>query len=199
MIDGRNMVNILDVGGTVEYWRTMYSDRPPTMKISLLNLYPQQANSSDFLWLEGDATNMSNVKNGEFDIIFSNSVIEHVGTFGDQKRMADEIIRIGKSYFIQTPNRYFPIEPHFLFPFYNLLPMFIKVVLLTNFSLGYMPKAKNKQEAINIINSVRLLNEKELRILFPNAKLKKERFLGITKSLIVYGENGPRSPNLNNF
>ena len=63
-------------------------------------------------------------KDKSFDAVFSNSVIEHVGTFEDQKMMANEVIRVTNFYFIQTPNLYFPIEPHFLVPFFQFSSFF---------------------------------------------------------------------------
>lgn len=57
---------------------------------------------------------MKQFQDNEFDAVFSNSVIEHVGDYEAQRQMANEIMRVGKRYFVQTPNFYFPIEPHIL-------------------------------------------------------------------------------------
>ena len=70
----------------------------------------------------GDAVDMPGISDGAFDVVFSNSVIEHVETYENQRRMAAEIRRVGRRYFVQTPNRHFPLEPHFLVPGFQLLP-----------------------------------------------------------------------------
>jgi 2-polyprenyl-3-methyl-5-hydroxy-6-metoxy-1,4-benzoquinol methylase len=57
-----------------------------------------------------------------FDIVFSNSVIEHVGDAESQQQFAHEIARVGRAYWVQTPNRRFPVEPHLLTPFLHFLP-----------------------------------------------------------------------------
>jgi len=118
--------------------------------------------------------------------VFSNSVIEHVGGYEDQKQMAREVQRIGKRYFLQTPNFYFPFEPHFLFPFFQFFPLWLKVFLLRHFSLGWRDKIPDKGEAIKTANSVRLLKKEELKELFPGAVIHDEKFGGLTISFIVY-------------
>jgi 2-polyprenyl-3-methyl-5-hydroxy-6-metoxy-1,4-benzoquinol methylase len=178
-------VTILDVGGTIKYWKTLYPEKETNTRISLLNVFSQNT-SDDFACLQGTATDMPQFCDNQFDIVFSNSVIEHVGSFEEQKKMSNEVRRIGKSYWIQTPNRYFPIEPHFCFPLFIFLPRSVQVFILTHFKSAYLPKSKDKQAAEIRIDEIRLLSEKELRSLFPDATIKRERFLGLTKSLIAY-------------
>lgn len=50
--------------------------------------------------------------NGEFDWVFSNAVIEHVGNRKDQILFLNEMLRVGKNVFFTTPNKYFPVESH---------------------------------------------------------------------------------------
>jgi len=57
-----------------------------------------------------------------FDIVYSNAVIEHVGSFERQMKMASEIMRVGKRWFVTTPNRWFPFEFHLRLPFVTWLP-----------------------------------------------------------------------------
>lgn len=134
----------------------------------------------------GDARHMD-FASRSFDLVFSNSVIEHVGGFADQKRMADEVRRVGERFMIQTPNRYFPMEPHFVFPMFQFLPMSIKVYLLIKFRLGWVEKGHDAQHAREIVESIRLLSKKELCEMFPGARIYKEKFFGMTKSFIVIG------------
>jgi hypothetical protein len=120
-----------------------------------------------------------------FDVVLSNSVIEHVGTLSDQKRMANEIRRVGKAYFIQTPNRYFPLEPHFLIPFFQFFPTNLKIYLAENFKPGWYRNRKI-EAAIEDAQQIRLLSKKELMRLFPDGKIWEEKVMGLTKSFIVY-------------
>ena len=64
----------------------------------------------------GDARNLSEYADGSVDLVHSNSVIEHVGGWADMRAMADEMMRIGRSGWMQTPAWEFPVEPHFRAP-----------------------------------------------------------------------------------
>jgi 2-polyprenyl-3-methyl-5-hydroxy-6-metoxy-1,4-benzoquinol methylase len=131
---------------------------------------------------------MSQFRPKEFDFVFSNSVIEHVGSYADQSRMAKEIERVGKRYFVQTPNFYFPIEPHFVFPAFHWLPITIRVWLITHFNLGWYSKFSDVQSASAEVRSIRLLKKREFVRLFPDSKLFEERFFGLTKSFVLYSK-----------
>ncbi len=179
-------LNILDVGGTQIFWKRMRFTDINDINVVILNLTKSEISYPNFKSIEGDARNLKMFRDNEFDIVFSNSVIEHVGNFKQQQQMADEVKRVGKRFFIQTPNRYFPIEPHFLFPFFQFLPLKIQICLLRNFEIGWNNKIRDKQKAIEKINSIRLLSLKELKQLFPEAMIYKEKFFGLTKSFIVY-------------
>ncbi len=159
------------------------------MEILLLNLQEVVANDSKFKSIAGDARDLKQFGDKQIDIVFSNSVIEHVGTYADQCRMAGEIKRVGKRFFVQTPNRFFPLEPHFLFPFFQFLPLWGKVWLIRHLRLGWYgasESAIDKQKAAQICSSIRLLSRRELMNLFPGSKIFKEKFLGLTKSFIVH-------------
>lgn len=57
-----------------------------------------------------------------FDVVHSNAVIEHVGPLLDQARFVSELVRVGRSGFVTTPNRWFPFEAHAHLPFVHWLP-----------------------------------------------------------------------------
>jgi hypothetical protein len=175
---------ILDVGGTESYWENR-GDFNNYKTVIILNKFPIRTTQSNFCSVVADANDLSIIKDKSIDVVHSNSVIEHLDNFEAQKKMANEIIRIGKRYFIQTPSFYFLLEPHFLFPFFQFLPNLIKIFLVRHFSLGWYKRIASLQEARQVVNKIRLLKEKELRLLFPDAVIKKERFLGLTKSFIV--------------
>lgn len=176
---------VLDVGGTPNFWETMGYGTPDGTDIDLvlLNLKPKP--HPKWQTLEGDARNLSRFEDDEFDLVLSNSVIEHVGDYGDQTRMAEEVRRVARGYFVQTPNRYFPIEPHFLFPLFQFLPRSWRIFLVRRFSLGWVPRLPDRERAARHVDSIRLLTTREMRELFPGARIYKERILGWTKSLVA--------------
>lgn len=178
-------VNVLDVGGTQEYWQAMGLE-DDQIKITLLNLTHQKVTSPNFISEIGDATNLSTYNDNSFDIVFSNSVIEHLFTFENQKKMAKEVCRVGKYHFIQTPNYFFPIEPHFLFPGFQFLPKMLRVLLIKNFNLGHVNKKVNWRDAKNQIDEICLLTEGKMEQLFPEDFLWKENYYGFTKSFVAH-------------
>ena len=180
-------LKVLDVGGTQIFWETMGFCGEKGTTVVLLNLREVLVTYQNFYSVVGDARDMRQFEDEEFDVVFSNSVIEHVGDYDDQRRMATEVRRVGKRYFIQTPNRYFPIEPHFLFPFFQFLPLKIRVGLVSHFNLGWYKRVTDREKAFQTVSSIRLLNEKEIMELLPNGAIFREKFLGLTKSFIVYG------------
>lgn len=183
-------ITILDVGGTESFWESMkFTQNERSARIVLLNIEESKTTKPNFTSVSCDARDMNIFRNGEFDLMFSNSTIEHVGTYDQQRRMAAEVQRVGKRYFVQTPNRFFPIEPHFLFPLFQFLPLSIRVFLIRHFELGFYAQGgvSDKQKAAEIANSIRLLTKKELMNLFPDGKIYEEKVLGLVKSFIVYG------------
>ena len=103
---------ILDVGGTPANW--LLTDVRP--RVTLLNMpRGQERDEASFTFVSGDGCQLP-FRDQSFEIVFSNSVIEHVGTPDQQRRFAHEIQRVGRRYWVQTPNRRFPVEPHLLTP-----------------------------------------------------------------------------------
>lgn len=178
-------VKIIDVGGTALFWERMGFTGQKEINITLLNIRTDSIELPGFIMVAGDARQLKQFGDKEFDIAFSNSVIEHVGGFEDQKLMAGEMQRIGKKIFLQTPNRYFPVEPHFLFPFFQFLPLWLKVKLLMNFNLGWYERVRDEKKAVEICQSIRLMTKSELRKLFPGANIYEEKYFGFIKSYIV--------------
>ena len=177
-------VTILDVGGTAAFWQTLQVGDGVT--IVILNLRSEPVHEPHLRSIAGDARDLSAFADRSIDIVYSNSVIEHVGSLEDQRRMADEIRRVGKRYFVQTPNAYFPIEPHFLVPGFQFMPLDLRTLLLTKFRLGWTPRERDWKKAREIAGSVRLMTESEVMRAFPGASIYRERFAGLTKSVIAY-------------
>jgi len=78
-------------------------------------------------------------------------------------------------------------EPHFLVPFFQFLPIAARAWLLTRFDLGWLTRTPDRAAARAVVESVHLVDARELLRLFPEATLWRERILGMTKSLVVFG------------
>ena len=179
-------LRVLDVGGTSMFWEAVGLAGDPGFEITLLNVRDQPMHYMNLMSFVGDARRMPQFRDGEFDLVFSNSVIEHVGNYDDQMQMAREVQRVGKRYFVQTPNYYFPLEPHFFFPFFQFLPVDLRVFLLRLTSLGWHKRTRERAEAVKAVRSVRLLRKQEVQQLFPGASILEERFCGLVMSFIAY-------------
>ena len=178
-------ITILDVGGLESFWVNGGFADNPDYAISILNLQLIPARHSNFKGLVGDATNLSGIADGEFDVVFSNSVIEHLYTRENQLKMAKEIKRVGRHYYVQTPNKHFFVEPHYILPFFQYLPDFIKFFILTKTPLSRGEKW-NAAEAQQYIKEIRLLSLGEMKELFPDAVFYKEIFYGMNKSFTAH-------------
>jgi len=171
--------SILDVGGLPEIWLGTGLES----NVSLLNLNTPSSPESPFTWIAGDACNLNMLDDKSFNVIFSNSVIEHVGDSKRQLMMANEVRRVGKKYWVQTPCKNFPLEVHFNFPFYSFFPRNFRILIarLWPFSYAKFYGLDPVFEAENIWP----LNRSEMQALFSDAQIVSERLLGFTKSLIA--------------
>lgn len=179
-------VRVLDVGGTEGFWANLWNQECHRLSITLLNL--ESAQLSGRLPIKsfvGDARDLSRFETGEFDACFSNSVIEHVGTLGDQQKMANEIRRVAKGYFVQTPYRYFPVEPHFHIPGWAQLPLWCRTALHQRLNLGWMPAEPDCLKARMDVEQIRLLSLREFRLLFGDAEILMEKIGPLVKSMIA--------------
>ena len=173
-------ITLLDVGGDPAFWDVVgFNDG---VEITIVN---NDASVSDarFHFVHGDARNLSQFADASFDVVVSNSVIEHVD---DQKAMAHEVMRVGKRFYVQTPNRWFPVDPHYLVPLFHWLPRRMQIALLTRFDIGWLRSGGDARAAEMLIDSIRLLTGRDLARLFPDATIWRERFFGLTKSLTAY-------------
>jgi Methyltransferase domain len=171
---------LLDVGGYPGFWTVASS---PVNRIDTLNVDKVCFDASQFpdhniRVLEGNGCALP-FPEKSYDILFSNSVIEHVGSWQQQKQFATEVRRVGRRLWIQTPAFEFPIEPHYLCPFVHWLPIPLRRILVrwaSPFALLAQPTASETDE---MINSIRLLTYREMKELFPDCDIYVERMLGI--------------------
>jgi len=177
---------VLDVGGTLDYWRLL----PDPPRVTLLNtLMASETLRAVPGWVAGDGRALP-FRDKSFDVVFSNSVIEHVGDRESQARFASEVERVGRRYWVQTPNRWFPLEQHLIMPGVHWLPPRWQRALAPRLHLVHaVLRLTPDQRAFYIrhyLQDIRLLDAGALRALFPGARLIRERFCGWTKSLVAY-------------
>jgi predicted SAM-dependent methyltransferase len=183
--NSENPIHILDLGGTNYFWKDSRIPAIKGLSITLLNLHLEKTTHPNIRSMIGDATSLNEFEDKKFDLVFSNSVIEHLYTFESQKKMADEIQRVGNKYFIQTPNKYFPVEAHYAVPFAQYLPKKLLLFILTKTKLSRL-RRWDQREAQQYLDEIRLLNETEMKMLFPGSHILKEKVLGMTKSLTAH-------------
>ncbi len=181
-------VRILDIGGRASYWealRPLWHGRD--FDITLVNVEPLDESLPGYHCHQGNACAMPEFPDMHFDIVHSNSVIEHVGRWQNMQAMAGEVRRLAPAYYVQTPDFAFPVEPHFRTPFFHWLPEAMRASLLARRKLGFR-SASNYAEAMEQVQDVNLLGRRQMETLFPDARIQSERFLLLPKSLIAIRE-----------
>jgi hypothetical protein len=173
-------VRVLDIGGTAQTWNRE-SESYVQFPVTLINIRRyDQIEGDRFTSMEGDATELPFADN-TFDIAFSNSVIEHVGTWEKQQAFAREARRVARKLWIQTPARSFPIEAHLLAPYIQYLPKNVQHSIVR-----WTPRGLLQPDVVHeIVDEVRLLTYREVKQLFPDCRILKERLFGLTKSYIA--------------
>jgi Methyltransferase domain len=177
-------MSVLDLGGTVESWRHCPT-RPASL--TLLNMSEQEATADEEI-IVGDACDLpSDLQGRHFDLVYSNSVIEHVGGHDRRVRFAEAVHGLGDRHWIQTPNRYFPIEPHVLCPGFQFLPLAIAARALVRWPIGNLAGMVPTHEvALRWVQETELLGLTQMTFYFPGSAIDRERFGPLTKSLIAH-------------
>lgn len=181
---GRDLV-ILDVGGRPDYWENVMPER--VAKIILLNYEEGELIRDSRLALfesrVGDARDLSDYPDQSIDFVHSNSVIEHVGGWSDMKRMASELLRVGRHGWVQTPAWECPIEPHYQLPMLHWFGLPAKARLLR---LRKRLRNHSLDARRAIAESVNLLSKSEFLLLFPKTTLFVERIALLPKSYTAF-------------
>jgi hypothetical protein len=174
-------MRVLDLGGTAVSWR-IAGMRPH--HVTIVNLGRPEAQPEP--WMEVVQGDGCVGGFGKFDLVFSNSVLEHVGGHARRKQFADVIQESGPAYWVQTPYRYFPIEPHWLFPGFQFLPFSARVTITKHWNVGHNPALKDDAEAAALVASTELVSATEMRAYFPDSTIWFERLGGLPKSIVAY-------------
>jgi ubiquinone/menaquinone biosynthesis C-methylase UbiE len=165
---------ILDVGGDHNMWPSVGR----TEGITIINIRVPQDTGS-FKYIAGSGCDMP-FEDKSFDLAFSNSAIEHVGSEENQFKFAREMMRVGKRIYCQTPSRLFPIDPHLTSLFLHWLPIsWLKPKLLRYITLNGWLWGKPYEYDVTWIS------KRKLQKMFPGCKIKTERFLFMPKSFIA--------------
>jgi hypothetical protein len=187
-------MRVLDLGGEAHTWA---ESRVHPREVVLLNV-PWNARQQEQVlqsngtgdWIravEGDACDPPDeIRSDHFDFVYSNSVIEHVG--GHQRRQAFAwfAATLGDHCWIQTPNRYFPIEPHWLCPGFQFLPPHARAAVTLVWPLGnYTNRRDSLQQRLGDALGIELLSASEMQFYFPETEILRERVGGLAKSLIA--------------
>jgi hypothetical protein len=187
-------MRVVDLGGTTDYWL-----RAPIRPrhVTVLNLTEPGESDQDWLVpITGDACDAVAVLSAatgvsSYDLVVSNAVLEHVGGHGPRSRFADSIRTLAPRYWVQTPYRYFPLEPHWLAPGMQFLPMAARVRVARVWPLAHTP-SHDMEDALSSVQWTELLSRTEMRGYFPEAELVDERAVGLTKSLVAIRDGRSR-------
>lgn len=174
-------MRVLDLGGEAQFWR--HRDVHPE-HVVMVNLFEQEIEEP---WMSAVAGDGCDLPAGlpEVDLVFSNSVIEHVGGHWRRERFAEQVRSTASRYWVQTPNRYFPIEPHFVFPLFQHLPRRVQAELAVLWPMGNAGWFKDRGRAMETVLEFDLLSRSEMSYYFEDAEIIPEKLAGFTKSWIA--------------
>jgi hypothetical protein len=176
-------MHVIDLGGTVSSWR-----RAPVRpaRVTVLSFEPEGADDVD--WIDAhhaDACDLDDHLAGlRGDLVYSNAVLEHVGGAERRQRFSETVHALADRHWVQTPYRYFPIEPHWLFPGFQFLPVSTRVAIGRRWSLVHTPNDDYESMMVSVLG-VELVGLAEFRHLFPTSEVLKEKVGGLTKSIIA--------------
>ena len=180
LFDLKPGAKVIDLGGTSRIWQ--FVETP--LDITIVNLpgidveAPDQSHHK-FTFVEGDATRLDRFADNSFDLVFSNSVIEHVGGPANERAFAGEVRRLAPAYYVQTPSIWFPLEAHSGVPFWWALPRSARERIIRRW--------KEKLPAwAEMIDGTTVIRRPTLQAYFPDGTILTERVAGLPKSYSVF-------------
>ena len=185
LIDGLpSPVTVLDVGGTPFFWESV--EAVHKCRVIILNkqlsekerVHFEPGVLKDFELRVGDACAMPEIPTAGFDLVVCNSVLEHVGAWDKMVDAARELVRVGRHGWVQVPAFEFPLEVHHLIPFVHWFGAPIRRAVIGLFYPGTL-------DEIRAWVDINLVTRKEMRALFPAARVTSERFALLPKSHIA--------------
>jgi len=172
-------MSVLDLGGQPMIWDTV----PIPLDLVILNkpgvAASDYSSHHSISYEDGDACAVKGFEERSFDCAFSNSVIEHVGPVNKQTEFAREVRRLGKSYWVQTPSKWFPIEAHCGMPFWWFYPRWLQQYFIARWR-------KKLPAWTRMVEETTVLTYPDLQRLFPEATILTEKSFGLPKSYVAY-------------
>jgi hypothetical protein len=194
-------LRIVDLGGTVPFWRGWGLTPEHRLQVTLINNHHIDTNAAGFgdqgsqiINRVADANDVTTNYLASFDLIFSNSFLEHLDSRQAQPRLAAKICDSGKPFFIQAPNKNSPVDPHFpspLAPFFAIYPRKLQAALLTRGRMGSGAKSADMNDAMERMRFYNPLGLDDMRALFPAANFAIERPFGVPMSVLAWRDNWP--------
>ncbi len=185
-------VTIIDIGGTRTYWNilpnSVFAEKNVSLTVVNIPGAPLPPGDEHFTFIDGDACCLDQFDDDSFRIAHSNSVLEHIGDWHRMMAFADTVRRLAPNYYVQTPFFWFPIEPHCMCPFFHWLPEPVRVSLVMRFELGHWNRCSDIDDAVSLVESIRMVDRKLFKFLFPDAVHLTERAFFLPKSMIAFRE-----------
>ncbi len=195
-VSGR--IRLIDLGGTVKFWEDWGLAKQPRLEVTIVNDHHIDKNHEhdplslpNIHRLQADVLSLSAADLAQYDVIFSNSLIEHLPSPEAQRQLAQAIIDSGRPYFLQTPNKTSPVDPHFprpYVPFFAAYPRSLQARLLSWSALGSGSAAPSYQAALERLSNYHPLTTRGVRQLFPQARIVMERPMGVPMSIIAMSD-----------
>lgn len=189
-------LRIVDLGGTVPFWRSFGLSPEHQLHVTLINNHANDdtaAGIADHTGLIDDRNMDANCVTIDylraFDLIFSNSFLEHLSAREEQAALANKICASGRAYFIQIPNKNSPVDPHFpspLAPFFAIYPRKVQAFMLSHSKLGSGAKSRDFEDAMDRLRFYNPLGLDDMRALFPDAQFRTDRPAGVPMSVIAW-------------
>lgn len=181
---GLSRMRVLDLGGTPDFWRAVPVRPAYVTTVNLDDKYDPPET-----WLDhvvGDACDRRSLESctGDFDLVVSNSLIEHVGGYERRRDLADVVRAAAPAHWVQTPDRYFPIEPHYVAPGFQFLPPRARAAAVRRWPLAH-ERVHTRSAALAQVLTIDLISATELQHLFPTSDIWHERLYGISKSIVA--------------
>jgi len=180
-IEPKDNWKVLDLGGLPEMWEILDLD----LEITLLNLpgeFIGQNNhiKHNYKFIEADAAGELPFEDHYFDLVFSNSVIEHLGSSEQEEKFAHSVHRLAPRYWVQTPSIWFPIEAHCNMPFWWFYPQSFQNLWIERWKQkGYVFKWQQ-------MLTTKVITLPRLKRLFPHGQVYTEYVAGFSKSYSIY-------------
>ena len=174
-------MRVLDLGGTPAFWESA-PVLPAHVTVVNLREFPS---TQSLTAIQGDACEPpASIASSKYDLVISNSLIEHVGGHAQRARLADVVRGAAPWYWVQTPYRYFPVEAHWFFPGFQFLPFAARVAITTRWKFGHQITS-DRRSAIDLVHEVELIGITQMTDYFPDSVIWREKFAGLVKSIVA--------------